>query len=166
MFQVSRRADYAMRIMVALGQREEGASLTAREISRHTAVPKAFLHKITTDLVKASLVRTSSGTTGGLALARPAASITVLHIVEAVEGPICVNVCLVRPRECPRDLICPAHSMWGRVQAQIIAELQATTVAHLAAEAHLLKQVHRPRSNAYLFPASTESPLAAGGTGS
>ena len=144
-----------MRIMVELGQREENASVSAREISRRTAVPKAFLHKIVADLVKASLVRTYSGPTGGLALAQPAQAITALQIIEAIEGPICVNVCLVRPQECPRDLVCPAHSLWGHLQATIISELQAATVAQLAEEAKSLKQrPRRPSTIPYLFPES------------
>ncbi len=153
MFQVSRRADYAMRIMVELGQREEGASMSAREISQHTAVPKAFLHKITADLVKASLVRTYSGPAGGVILARPPASISVLQIVEAIEGPICVNVCLIRPHECPRDRLCPVHTLWGRLQAMIVAELQQATLAQLVVEARLLKQRpqnSQPASNLFL----------------
>lgn len=139
--------------MIELGQREENASISAREISRRTAVPKAFLHKIVADLVKASLVRTFSGPTGGLALAKPARTITALQIIEAIEGPICVNVCLVRPHECPRDLVCPAHSLWGRLQAMIVSELQTTTVAQLAEEAKTLKQrPQRPSFIPYLFP--------------
>lgn len=153
MFQVSRRADYAMRIMIELGQRGEDASVSAREISRKTAVPKAFLHKIVADLAKASLVRTYSGPTGGLALAQPAGDITALQIIEAIEGPICVNVCLLRPQECPRDLVCPAHGLWGRLQGMIVAELQTATLAELVEEAKVLKQrPQRPGTIQYLFP--------------
>ncbi len=164
MFQVSRRADYAMRIMIELGQRTEDANVTAREISRRTAVPKAFLHKIVADLAKASLVRTYSGSLGGLSLAQPAANITALQIIEAIEGPICINVCLLRPHECPRDLVCPAHSLWGRLQAMVITELQQTTLAQLVIEAKNLKQ--RPQRSGtipYLFPTGFEQPLPISG---
>jgi Rrf2 family transcriptional regulator, iron-sulfur cluster assembly transcription factor len=140
MFQLSRRTDYAMRILIELGLAEKELCVPARELARRTAVSQHFLHKITTDLVKASIVRTYAGPAGGLALARLAGDITVLQLVEAVEGPICLNVCLIRPRECPRDLTCPAHRFWGHLQSQIIQIMQATTLADLVNEAFQLKQ--------------------------
>ena len=164
MFQISRRVDYAMRVMVELGQREAGAIVSTREISRRTAVPKAFLHKITTDLVKSSLVSTSSGPMGGLALAQPSSEITVLQIIEAIEGPISINVCLVRPHECPRDMVCPVHGLWGRLQTALVAELQIVTLEHLAAEAKNLKQhPQRPSYVSYLFAETNEQAVTMGG---
>lgn len=165
MFQISRRTDYAFRVMIELGLTDDEICLSARELARRTAVSQAFLHKITGDLVKASLVRTYAGPTGGLALARVASSITVLHIVEAVEGPICLNVCQLRPRECPRDLICPAHGYWGRLQNQIVGFMQSTTLAELAAEARLLKKKPQRSSDViYLYDgeASTRTTLSYG----
>ncbi len=157
MFQLSRRADYAIRMMIELGKQEPGECLPAREISRKTAVPKAFLHKITKDLVKAALVRTYAGTQGGVTLAQPAADISLLHIIEAVEGPVCLNTCLLRPRECPRDLLCPGHGFWARLQNVLVAELTAVTVADLAAEAKQLSQnPERPSYITYLFTENIE----------
>lgn len=140
MFQVSRRADYAIRIAVELGLQADGTCLPSRRISRRTGVPKAFLHKITADLVKANIVKTFAGPSGGVALAQPPDDITLLHLVEAIEGPVCLNVCLLRPQECPRDIICSAHTVWGRLQALVTAELRAVTLADLVAEARILQQ--------------------------
>lgn len=140
MLQISRRTDYAVRIMIELGLQPEGESMPSREVARKTGVPKAFLHKITADLVKANLVRTFSGPTGGLALARPSAEVSLLQIVEGVEGPICLNVCLVRPRECPRDQICSAHALWGRLQTLVVQELESVSLHHLITEAGELRQ--------------------------
>ena len=147
MFQVTRRVDYAMRIMIELGQLEPGDCLSARELSRKTAVPKAFLHKINADLVRADLVRTYAGAHGGVALAKPAKEISLLQVVEAVEGTFCVNSCLIRPQECPRDVICPAHSIWGRVQNTLINELNEITITELAEEAVFLKEKPQRQSH-------------------
>ncbi len=149
MFQITRRVDYATRIMLELGGHPEGTWAQARHIARATGVSRAFLHKITADLVKDGLVRTYPGPTGGLALSRPAATINMLHILEAIDGPICLNVCLLRPRECRRDLTCPAHSFWGRLQASLIQQLQSATLDALVAEARLLKG--RPRRAAIQY---------------
>lgn len=154
MFQISRRADYAVRIMVELSL-DPDRCLPARQIARRTQVPKAFLHKIAADLVKAGLVQTHAGPNGGLVLNRPIDQINLKHILEAVEGPICLNVCLVRPQECRRDVLCPAHDVWGRLQTLIVSQLEAATLAALVAEAHDLKTSPRRRDHIpYLIPES------------
>ena len=134
MFQISRRADYAVRIMIELGL-NDGSFLSATKVSRRTAVPKAFLHKITPDLVKTQLIATQSGPSGGLTINKPTTEINMRQILEAVEGPICLNICLLRPQECKRDAICPAHDFWGRLQMMLIEQLEAATLAVLIAEA-------------------------------
>jgi Rrf2 family protein len=144
MFQISRRADYAVRIMIALGMQPQRELMPSRELSRQTGVPKAFLHKISADLLKAGLVRTASGPSGGISLARPSEKINMRHILEAVEGPICFNICLRHPGECPRERICPSHDFWGRVQTTVIRQLEAATLDGLVREAIALRQ--RPRA--------------------
>lgn len=145
LFEITRRADYATRMMLELGEQPEDTWLQTEQIVRNTSVPKAFLHKITADLVKANLVKTHPGPTGGLALARPANTINLLQILEAIEGPICINMCQLRPRECPRDLICPAHAFWGRLQGMIVQQLQSAMLDQLAEESKYLKKHPRKR---------------------
>lgn len=150
MFQISRRVDYAVRIMIELGMQPKGAFLSARRVSSRTAVPKAFLHKITADLVRANLITTQTGPSGGLVLAKDCSEINMLHIVEAIEGPVCLNICLVRPHECNRDRFCPGHEVWGRLQMMVVAELQNTILAALVTEAKRLKK--NPRTELVDFP--------------
>ena len=162
MFQVSRRVDYAVRIMIELGMQPTGSFMSARRVSARTAVPKAFLHKITADLVRTNLIVTQTGPTGGLALQQPCDEITLLRIVEAIEGPICLNICLLRPQECSRDRICPGHDVWGRLQLMVINELQNTSLAGLVEEAFRLKK--QPRNGngdiPYLYPLREVDPRA------
>lgn len=143
MFQISRRVDYAVRIMIELGMQPSGTFMSARRVSARTAVPKAFLHKITADLVRTNLIVTQTGPTGGLALRQPCDEITLLAIIEAIDGPICLNICLLRPEECNRDRICPGHDVWGRLQTMLINELQNTRLANLVEEAFRLKKAPR-----------------------
>lgn len=139
MFQLSRRADYAVRIMIELGLQGEGTAIPTRQISRRTGVPKAFLHKITADLAKANLVRTYPGLSGGVALSQPLPMVNMRQIVEATDGPICLNLCLVKPHECPLDQICSAHNTWGRIQLLITQELEAATLQKLVDEARVYR---------------------------
>jgi Rrf2 family protein len=152
MFQITRRADYAVRILLDLGGQPSGTWAPAAETARRMGVPQAFLHKITADLVRAGLVRTFPGPTGGLALGRPAPQISLLHILEAIDGPICLNICLARPHECPRDQICPAHRIWGRAQAALVAELRTATLDALVAEARALEGAARQPALQPIFP--------------
>lgn len=151
MFQISRRADYAVRIMLELGLLNGRERLSSREVSRKTGVPKAFLHKITADLVKANLVVTYAGPAGGLMLRRTPNKINVLHILEAVEGPICLNICLLDPDECNRQAICPAHDFWADLQSNVARQLQDMTLEKLIDEARELKKNPRSRPGVSSF---------------
>lgn len=142
MLQISRRADYAVRIMLELGLQEKNYPMCSNELSRRTQVTKSFLHKIVADLVKAGLVRTYRGPSGGLVLGRPTQTINMRHILEAIDGPICLNECLLSPQECPRDAGCPAHRFWGRAQTVLIEEFEKATLDTLVAESREL--AHRP----------------------
>lgn len=163
MFQLSRRADYAVRIMLELGL-QSGNCVPSRQISRRTNVPKAFLHKITADLVKANLIQTQAGPSGGLQLIKPVDEINLHQILEAVEGPICLNTCLIRPHECERDAICPAHGFWGRLQVSIVQQLQAATLITLIEETQNLKNYPRQREKIPYLINRTDVNLIEGNT--
>ena len=155
MFPLTRRADYAVRIMLELGDKADGGQrVPATQVAQQTNIPLAFLRKIVADLVKSRLVQTYSGPSGGLTLAQPAANINLLHILEAIEGPICLNTCLVRPNECPRNLTCPVHSFLGRLQANIIQQLQEASLDGLVAEKRELERY--PSEIQYLYPEAIE----------
>lgn len=151
MFPLTRRADYALRIMLELGDKADGTRVPAAQVAQRARVPLAFLRKIVADLIKSGLIRAYSGPSGGVILARPAAKISLVHILEAIEGPICLNDCMVRPQECPRDRICPVHGVLGRLQATIIHQLQEATLDKLVAEGRKLKRQPRPLDILYPY---------------
>jgi Rrf2 family iron-sulfur cluster assembly transcriptional regulator len=130
--------------MLELGLHDGDCALSAAELTGRAGVSKAFLHKIVADLAKAGLVVTYRGPGGGVALAQPPAMIDMLGILEAVDGPLCLNACLLRPNECPRDGTCPAHLFWGRLQSMIMAELKAATLDRLVTEARELAAGREP----------------------
>ncbi|MCA9965826.1 MAG: Rrf2 family transcriptional regulator [Anaerolineales bacterium] len=130
MFQVSRRVDYAVRLMIALSQMPEGTRQTTRILAKRTGISKPFLHKIAADLVKADLVNTYAGPTGGLELARRPEDITMRHIIEAIERPIVLDPCTVKPETC-RELAQQVHSYWETLQDAIVQQLDATPLTAL-----------------------------------
>lgn len=159
MFKLSRRADYATRILLELAI-AEGQKLTAHQAAKRCGIRLPFLHKAVADLVAAGLLTTQTGPGGGMSLACLASEISMLQVIEAVEGPVCLNACLLRPAECPHDCICPAHTFWGRLQMLVIAELQHATLDQLADDYRQLRQKPRPR-NFKLSQVLTLSPPSA-----
>ncbi|NLG71570.1 MAG: Rrf2 family transcriptional regulator [Chloroflexi bacterium] len=139
MFKINRRTDYAVRVLLALAKRPEGTRLPTRVIQEEMLIPRPFLQRIVADLSKAELIRTYAGPHGGLELAQPPDSISLLHIWEAIEGPLLISDCLKSRNTCPLDTGCPVHRRWRRLQALIVAELEAATLEILAKEAAMLR---------------------------
>lgn len=129
---MSRAADYAARAMVYVASADNGNTATTREIAKRQGVSQAFLQKIVQRLVQAGLLRTERGPAGGVALSHPAADISLRQIVEAIEGPITLNRCLRGPGECHREAICPVHEVCVRVQKELLATLESSTLDKLA----------------------------------
>lgn len=138
--------------MLELGLREKNDRMSSIELSKRTQVSKSFLHKIVADLIKAGLVRTYKGPNGGLVLGRPMQTINMRHILEAIDGPICLNECLLTPQECPRDTNCPAHRFWGRVQSALIEEFENATLDTLVAEGRELARQPLRLGIPYVYP--------------
>jgi len=130
--QLTLKGDYAVRVMVDLAGQPRGASVKTGELGRRTAVPRAYLSKIIQVLAHAGLVRTRRGTRGGIALLAEPRAITLRQVIEAVEGPIYLNRCLIRPGQCPRDSFCPVHPVWARIQEIVVRELDSVRIKDLA----------------------------------
>ncbi len=131
--QLSRRGDYGVRVILDLASQPPGTSIPAHEIAKRQQIPTAFLGKIISQLAIAGLVDTRRGARGGVTLARSPEQITLLEVVEALEGTITLNPCLIRAGVCPLDKTCPVHDTWAEAQRALKAVLAKTTFAQLAA---------------------------------
>jgi Rrf2 family protein len=132
---LTRQGDYAVRVMVDLAARAQDAPTPRAQIQARQDIPAAYLAKIVQALARAGLVRTLPGAHGGVMLNAPAEALTLLQVVEAVEGPLHLNRCVVAPGSCPRDRFCSVHPVWLRLQALVTRELDAVTIAALASPA-------------------------------
>lgn len=130
--ELTREGDYAVRVVVDLASRPRGDVVRTDGLSHSTGIPRAYLAKIIQILSRGGFVQTRQGPNGGVSLLKDPATITLRQMVEAVEGPIYLNRCLLRPGECPRDSFCPVHPVWARIQAVFIRELDAVTAKDLA----------------------------------
>lgn len=101
------------------------------DVARCTGVPRAYLAKIINSLARQGLVTARRGYRGGIALARPAAEISLLAIVEAVEGKEWLGPCLLAIEECANGQDCPTHDFWLEVREQIREKLRVTSLAEV-----------------------------------
>ena len=129
---LTRGGEYGIRGVLYLAQQDNGKVSMLSAIAKGQDVPPRFLAKIFQALAKAGVVRSHRGAKGGFSLARPAAEITIKDVIEAIEGPIHLNVCLVGPGECNREKICPMHSVWEEAQEKMVGVLSRANFADLA----------------------------------
>ncbi|MEK7803466.1 MAG: Rrf2 family transcriptional regulator [Deltaproteobacteria bacterium] len=140
MLQLTRDGEYAVRAVLFLASQPLGKISLTSEISKVQDVPKSYLAKIMQHLVKVGLVNSRRGAKGGFFLARPADRITLRETIEAIEGPIYLNVCLIKKGECPRDEICPVHPVWREAQEKLFSVLESKTMAQLAKDSEMLQK--------------------------
>ncbi len=132
-FQISRRIEYGTRAMLFLASLPDGMTTSFREIARQMSIPEEFLAKILKTLVKAELVRSTRGARGGYSLNVAASQISFLDVIEAVEGPISVNVCTEKEHGgCVFTNACSMMSVWQQGQAAMLEVYRATRLDRLA----------------------------------
>lgn len=102
-------------------------------LAKAAGVPKPYLAKVVAALSRKGLLFTKRGYHGGLSLARRAEEISLLEIVEAVEGEHWLSECLIGFSECAKHLSCPTQPFWKRVRREIIEELRRTSLAQVLA---------------------------------
>ena len=132
MFRISRRLDYGIQLMVALAKEEGNLPQPTAKLANKLEIPLPFLHQIGHTLMQSGLIKASPGPKGGLRLNVPSYEVSVLQIAEALEGPICLNNCLLNGDECSRQDQCSAQTMWSSIQNQIVDQLGSTTLNELA----------------------------------
>lgn len=128
---LSQKADYALRMMVELACMSHGQRITIGEIARRQDVPEPFMAKIVLQAADAGLVGTQRGTGGGLALARPPDRITLLQVVETIDGPIAFMRCTLEPSWCPRFNKCAMHPIWEKAKQQLEELLSNTLLSEV-----------------------------------
>lgn len=129
---INRATDYAVRAMIDLASQPDGERVTTQEIAHREHIPLAFLSKVTHRLSQAGLIRAQRGISGGLTLARTPEQITLLEIVEALQGPLVINLCTDPSASCPREEgKCAAHLPMERLQKVMQDNLAAVTLAEM-----------------------------------
>ena len=148
MIRLTNLADYAVVVMTAAGQSCD-PRLSAGAVAAATGVPVPTVAKLMSILTRAGLLVSTRGVSGGFQLARPATSITVADIVEAVDGPISLTQCAhAVPSECAFEGSCAVRPHWSLINRTVRDALAAVTLADIirsaskpAQPAHALEEV-------------------------
>lgn len=150
---LERRGDYSVRAVIDLARHYGDGRRKAREIATVMDIPVRYLPQLLAPLVRQGLLVATAGPEGGYALARDPASISVLEVIEAAEGPLESPRCVLRGGPCDWDETCPLHETWGRARGALASELGRTTFAALAAADEAIQnRPVRPRKPAHLEP--------------
>lgn len=133
--QLTRAADYAVRVMVFLATLPENQRALLPDLALATDAPDSFLSKVLQALSHAELISSRRGKLGGFTILPRGREATMRDVIEAIDGPICLNVCLNGSKECERKPTCPAHPVWARAQRAMLDVLMSVTVTAMAAKA-------------------------------
>jgi len=133
--QLTRAADYAVRVMIHLAGLPPGTRVSRSELSTAAECPEQFLSKVLQNLTRAGLVVSRRGNTGGFELREGHRTASLLEVIEAIEGPIRLNLCLASDHACNRQGWCPAHTVWADAQQALVAVLSSTNIFSMAQRA-------------------------------
>ena len=134
MLRLSKKADYALMAMKHLAVSADRGLSSAREIAEQYDIPIELMAKVLQRLVRMQLLASTQGTRGGYMLGRPAASISVADVIEAIDGPFTVTACSTDKHDCEQFNKCSIRDPLWQIRERIAAALGTVTIAEIAAE--------------------------------
>lgn len=145
----TRRADYGIRAMLYMA-RHHGAPAKASAIADFMDIPTAFLRQVLQSMTRAGLVISQSGRSGGYSLTRAPTQISILEIIEALEGPVDSGECALRGGPCHWEDVCALHEVWNRSRESFRQSLSASSLEEiLRADRELEKGEYDPPANSH-----------------
>jgi Rrf2 family transcriptional regulator, iron-sulfur cluster assembly transcription factor len=130
----SRQCEYALQAVLYLAAKPPGERTSIKELTRRLHIPYHFLAKILQGLQRKGLLRSLKGPGGGFSLGTPAKEITLLQIVEAIDGPELTSACVLGFPECSKKDPCSVHDRWAGIREDIHSMLVRRSIAELALE--------------------------------
>jgi Rrf2 family protein len=140
--QLTRAADYAVRVMIHLAALHADERVSLPSLAGATGAPESFLSKVLQTLARGGLISSHRGQAGGFHITPRGSAASMRDVIEAIDGSICLNVCLIHGRSCPRKATCPAHPVWARAQHAMLEVLANASIAAMAEESSAGKPRH------------------------
>jgi Rrf2 family protein len=132
MISIARHTDYAARLVLHLAALGDDVQVKISDVAEKRLLPVAFVRRLVGRLVRAGILTATRGAGGGVRLAKPAAEISLLDIVQAMEGGIALNRCVHGGAGCPLAARCPIQCVWNTVNQQLKDSLAAVRFDALA----------------------------------
>jgi Rrf2 family iron-sulfur cluster assembly transcriptional regulator len=129
---IRRNTDYALRVMVSLARCYQNGSASARTLASQEHIPYQLACKLMQKLRSVKLVESCMGPKGGFRLSREPSKISVLEIIEVIQGPLALNRCLLSIDTCPKQRICTVRAKLVELQRYVSSHLGSITLNELA----------------------------------
>jgi len=133
--QLTKRTDYAIRACLYLASNRRDRPTSSRRIAQTMNIPQRFLPQVLTDLTHAGIVEAHVGRSGGYRLQRRPDRLSVLELIETVEGASRSDSCVLRQQACDAGRPCAFHPVWDEAQSAFIRVLATATLDDLVAAA-------------------------------
>lgn len=129
---ITRQADYAVRVVLYHSGRPLNSVVTVDEVSRIKRIPRSFAAKIYQRLCKAGITKSLRGASGGYVLAQRPEDISLLEVVEAIDGDLDINLCVVDQQVCSMSDTCAVHPVWVDIRKDIVRKMEEIQFSYLA----------------------------------
>jgi Rrf2 family protein len=127
--------------MIHLAGQPEGAVISKSLLAKAAEAPESFLSKILQALARGGLIRARRGVEGGFSLLPFGAQASLLDVVESIDGPIALNLCLTSNDSCPRHSECAVHEVWRRAQSAMLSVLQEAKISEMVSAPGLQRKL-------------------------
>ncbi len=122
---------YALRALMWAGRDAHTQPFTAREVCEKADIPESFTRKIFQSMVRAEFLKAVPGPGGGYRLLQKPSEISVLEVIQAVDGQDAFNQCVLKFEECDSVNPCALHDSWAKTKTRLLKELKQKTVQDL-----------------------------------
>ncbi|WP_035243675.1 RrF2 family transcriptional regulator [Desulfonatronovibrio hydrogenovorans] len=129
---LTRAGEYAVRCVLYLSLQDRERIVPKKEIIEAMGLPDAYLAKVAQSLAKSGLIQIRQGARGGYRLTRKPYEINLLQVVEAVDGEIFLNECVMSPDSCLRSPLCGVHQIWQKARQRLRDTLAEADFEQLA----------------------------------
>lgn len=152
----SKSSEYTIQAMLYLAENEGKGLAMVSSIAEANNIPRHFLAKLVQTLTRNHLIKSYRGRNGGIKLARPSSKITLLQIVNAIEGPPPEEeMCVIGLDVCSDNVACPLHNQWQHIRTLVEETLNQQTLADLAEG---MRQKRQELADAVQEPEAQELP--------
>jgi FeS assembly SUF system regulator len=162
MLRITKLTDYAIVVLTNMAGPLRTGPHTARDLADRTRIPQPTVSKILKDLSRSGILVSTRGVQGGYRLARSPDAISVVDVIDAVDGPVAITECSSgTPTNCEHAGCCPVEANWVRINQMVRGALSTISLADMGRPlAPPLISLNRPREFARSATQSSQPALA------